>query len=766
MKRKRFAYLRFTMTLRFLSKVSLTSTLLIALQLLQSSAIAAPIASQGHRWVMDLPPDDLQVSRLSPRDGRIYVATYYNRIHVVNPYTERREYTIEVPGSGFAITDINFSPDGRYLAVSGNGVWIYDTQTHQGRSVRLGSRDPQETVRSVAFLDDSTRLLVPPIANGLPPEVIDATTGQVLQTVQNSNVFSTQRILTDAKRMSTFIAHTGSTNAEFVKLDVAHSPVTNIGRSAFGDIGEFLNDYAIDPSGRNLFTACGAPYEVRQVDTTSLQVTRIFPTTNYPHAVSVSPSGGWMYSTSSAGGNSPSLYAFSLRPNDTTSARFPLDSLASSPYPQLRTSYWSSTERGIASSADSAKVFVSTGESFDWDHPMTDQIQIVDMADRTPNPVLAQSINNGILSPAQGYTDNNQFPLFSGDFNGDGRQDFGRIHGNGTVIYASLPGGQTVQQIANVPNLFSPSAGYLDDMRDPLIAGDWNGDGLTDIARVGATKMDFMTSNRYGFSWMTSINDLSRQQGYTDRKTYPLLVGDWNGDGKDDFARVHGNGILVFLSDGARFRLVSNLADLSPAQGYADDIRYPLIVGDWNRDGRMDFARVGGSAIRFYFSNADGTPKPYTSLSALTPAQGFTDGETYPIRVGDFNGDGRSDIARVTGSGVALFLSGVSGFTQGTPVLNFSPAQGYTNNSTYPLLAEDINGDGITDLVRVHGNGILVALGNGTTFYQIQNIGQGSPAQGYANLATFPMVTGDFNGDGKKGFARIHGSGIVSWEIR
>jgi len=99
-------------------------------------------------------------------------------------------------------------------------------------------------------------------------------------------------------------------------------------------------------------------------------------------------------------------------------------------------------------------------------------------------------------------------------------------------------------------------------------------------------------------------------------------------------------------------------------------------VGDFNHDGILDYAIGSGNYLYIYYGNSTGgfTPGP----TATGPA-----GVMYAV--GDFNGDGRPDIAALFlipasstvggGFGVALFINDGSGFSNGKTIFQ----------TTYPI---------------------------------------------------------------------------------
>jgi hypothetical protein len=115
----------------------------------------------------------------------------------------------------------------------------------------------------------------------------------------------------------------------------------------------------------------------------------------------------------------------------------------------------------------------------------------------------------------------------------------------------------------------------------------------------------------------------------------------------------------------------------------------------------------------------------------------------WAIAVGDFNKDGRPDIAVSTSNGVGVLLGNGDGSFR--PVVTNSLAAG-----AGALAVADVNGDGNLDILAVsafgeaNGDGTLdVLLGNGDgTFLPAITYDSGGPY-------TYSMSVGDFNHDGK-----------------
>jgi hypothetical protein len=249
---------------------------------------------------------------------------------------------------------------------------------------------------------------------------------------------------------------------------------------------------------------------------------------------------------------------------------------------------------------------------------------------------------------------------------------------------------------------FSPAQGYVDNDLYPTVTGDWNGDGKTDIGRVTPSGVEFHVSAGGGWSPYPGLAVLGRNQGYADNNVYPILTGDWNGDGRTDIARVWCCGIVFFISTGSGWAEYSSggIGNIGPSQGYVDANVHPIFTGDWNGDGLTDLARVWCCGVSFYLNTGSGWTF-YHDLAWYGPSQGYTNASEMPILTGDWNGDGKTDFARVWSSGITFLVSTGTGFSYFGDASGFAPSQGYLNVSQMPLLTGDWNGDGKTDFARV-----------------------------------------------------------------
>ncbi len=115
------------------------------------------------------------------------------------------------------------------------------------------------------------------------------------------------------------------------------------------------------------------------------------------------------------------------------------------------------------------------------------------------------------------------------------------------------------------------------------------------------------------------------------------------------------------------------------------------------------------------------------------------------VEMGDFNGDGRLDIAVASYSSLSDDIQIL--FNQGNST--FSAKQDIEAGlRTANLAIADLNSDGALDLLTAHehvSGGVQVVLGNGDGSFQ-SAVGYSTPGSG----ALLPLTTGDVNGDGSQ----------------
>ena len=227
---------------------------------------------------------------------------------------------------------------------------------------------------------------------------------------------------------------------------------------------------------------------------------------------------------------------------------------------------------------------------------------------------------------------------------------------------------------------------------------DFNGDGKTDLAFICEDKggisvhIGLSTGSEFcASSWLDQFESFSP----TDR----FFCGDFNGDGKTDLAALREDGgemsCDVFVSNGSAFSPAS-WAARSGAFLYTDK----WFKGDFDGDGRIDLARgyhTGADRnIDLYFTRGSGFsgPRPGGTVTG-----GFHADDVW--LTGDFNRDGKTDIAVVEAGEqvtIRVHLSTGSSFTASTWAV---AGEHGSRLASMKWVAEDFSGDGRTDIAKV-----------------------------------------------------------------
>jgi len=298
--------------------------------------------------------------------------------------------------------------------------------------------------------------------------------------------------------------------------------------------------------------------------------------------------------------------------------------------------------------------------------------------------------------------------------------------------------------------------------QESIVLHDLNNDGNLDII-VGTACVDQKCANGL-VSVLLGNGDGTFQspvQYQTDYGPGPVAVADVNNDGKPDVIVVNlcpfvGNGgclmagvIQVFLGNGDG-TLQSPIA--SQTAGFLGP-PVSIAVADFDGDGIPDLAAtfIAGGFVSLADSGLIFKGKGDGSFNfAFALSISGHDYEPLDVAAGDFDGDGKIDLALIASNWGNVVIHKGNGDETFTPWSSFHIGHGRE------LTVADINGDGRLDIAATTAAVVRVSYGNGDGTFQ--------PPLGL-NTVTDPdprgVITGDFNGDGRMDLAVALGSNNV-----
>jgi hypothetical protein len=318
------------------------------------------------------------------------------------------------------------------------------------------------------------------------------------------------------------------------------------------------------------------------------------------------------------------------------------------------------------------------------------------------------------------------YDLVVGDLNGDGRPDL--VYTGDpqalTVRYQQADGSWLEKRLTEAPVPIQ----YLSGIR----IADLNGDGRNDLVMLGQKELAIFYQDEAGELGAPVRLPLP------DENCYGLEITDVDGDGRPD---------LVYLStsarDALRVRLQNVLGQFGPEQAYpikaARSTLQVLHPADGKSPAQFVFAQQHTGQLEFFNLEPAGEARDAAALRPRVFAPRASGKSPLAYAFGDFNGDGREDVAVSDPDGAQVFVyfrQADGGFTVAERFPTFSDARS--------LASVDWTGSGRADLVvaspKEQTVGLASVNADGRLGYPQPLPGAGRP---------LAVAAGDLAGNGK-----------------
>jgi len=299
-----------------------------------------------------------------------------------------------------------------------------------------------------------------------------------------------------------------------------------------------------------------------------------------------------------------------------------------------------------------------------------------------------------------------------GDFDGNGTMDLVVLTSNDNMVVL-LNDGQANFHTAFTYKLPAGSGS------GGVLVGDFNGDTLADVALNTNQSLTVYLSTHGG--------------ALTKAATYaigggPVAIVDVNHDAFADIALLTPTGVQFMVgSSSGQLTTGKNI----PVPGLSNKI----VFADFNNDGVLDIATAGSSSVSVYLGNSTG--------SFGSPTVYGTGNSPVSLMAGDFYGSGRIDLMTFNAgdAGLSLLQNIGGGRFQAAPVTHSSNATG--------IVAGDFNRDGKLDVAVVNTPNCKAPCKGTVTVFPGTNLNYFNPGATYSiGMHGAGIASGDLNHDG------------------
>ncbi|MEG4470331.1 FG-GAP-like repeat-containing protein, partial [Microcoleus sp. AT9_B5] len=282
--------------------------------------------------------------------------------------------------------------------------------------------------------------------------------------------------------------------------------------------------------------------------------------------------------------------------------------------------------------------------------------------------------------------------------------------------------------------------------------GDINGDGFLDLAvanfNSGSASI-LLNTTPIGATTPTFATQVTFTSGALPSD---LSIGDFNGDGKPDLA------VANDTSSGSASILLNTTAPGATTPTFATQVAFPagsypreVSIGDFNGDGRPDLALANSNSNNVSIL-LNTTPTGATTPTFAPKVDFYSGISPRSVSIGDINGDGLPDLAVANfSSNNASILLNTTATGAATPT--FATQVPFTNTYPQSISIGDFNGDGLPDLATANSVSNTASILLNTTATGAATPTFAPKVDFVTDSAPYSVSIGDINGDGKPDLA-------------
>jgi hypothetical protein len=319
--------------------------------------------------------------------------------------------------------------------------------------------------------------------------------------------------------------------------------------------------------------------------------------------------------------------------------------------------------------------------------------------------------SGGVTFEAALKIKSNTYGLALGDVTGDGKLDIVTVGDSSVYVH---PG--------NANGTFQTGVSYPLTKGTGVAVGDINGDGRLDVVAGTGVSTSLAYTRALWKLLGQSNGTLSSPTVITNTQFPPgqILLSDFSGDGKLDYAYVHAGG-------GNLHHALGNGDGTFAASKSASEMFEAMALADATGDGKLDI--VGASYDKLTTLPRSGTTSMFFGASTIA----ISPSNERLLGTGDLNGDGRDDVVLGTASdGLSVHLAQNGGV--------YAAASTLTGSEGRPVVA-DFNADGKADVAQADYSYDYLRIGSG-------NGSLGGASKIYSGGSPTHALAADLNGDG------------------